>query len=95
MRAAGIDPDKPLRSLIGSPPVENCDVGSQERGKSVGDKKVGEGGLVGVEGVEVDEAGRPTGLFQEDSMKLVESAVTAPSFETRYLPIDTFHFGFK
>lgn len=36
-----------------------------------------------VEGVEVDDLGRPTGLFRENSMKLVESAVTQASFDTR------------
>ncbi|CAM9726878.1 unnamed protein product, partial [Hapterophycus canaliculatus] len=35
------------------------------------------------DGVDVDGAGLPTGLFREGSMRLVEGAITAPSFEMR------------
>ena len=34
-------------------------------------------------GVEVDEEQRPTGLFRENSIRIVESAISKPSFETR------------
>lgn len=73
MRAAGIDPDK-----VWSPPLPAD--GGGEAGES------GEGGgrgVIGVEEVEVDEAQRPTGMFREGSMRLVEAAVTVPSFDTR------------
>lgn len=73
MLAAGIDPDKVWSP---SPP------GGE--GEEEGESGEGEGrGGVGVEGVEVDEARRPTGMFREGSMRLVESAVTAASFGTR------------
>lgn len=35
------------------------------------------------EGVELDEMQRPTGLFLENSMQIMEAAVTTPLFETR------------
>ena len=80
MRAAGVDPDQ----VWPPPPPSGGDgFGSGSGGASDGDKKRAEGAAE-VEGVDVDESKHPTGLFREEAMKLVESAVTAPSFETRH-----------
>lgn len=74
MRAAGVDPDK-----VWPPPSSTGD------GLDSGDaENVTAGSSVEIDGVDVDDSHHPTGLFRENSMKLVESAVTAPSFETRH-----------
>lgn len=81
IRAAGIDADKmwPSAPPPRPPPTEG-DGGREDAEQGEFEEKY-EGGRL--EGVEVDDARRLTGLFREGSMRLVESAVTAPSFETR------------
>ncbi|CAM9098263.1 unnamed protein product [Ectocarpus fasciculatus] len=72
LRAADIDPNKPWSP--GNDPPSAGGVGAE----GVQEEKAGAS-----EGVEVDDAGRPTGLFREGSMRLVETAITAASFEIR------------
>lgn len=78
MRAAGVDPDNTWSRLPPPPPFAGGAGGGGEGAES-------ERKEAWVEGVDVDDAGRPTGLFREDSMRLLEAAVTKPSFETRYV----------
>ena len=47
------------------------------------ERKEKEGKGEQVDEVELDEEQRPTGLFRENSIRIVESAVSKPSFETR------------
>ncbi|CAN0416054.1 unnamed protein product, partial [Ectocarpus sp. 13 AM-2016] len=72
LRAADIDPNKPCS--IGNDPPSAGGVGAE------GEQEEKSGAS---DGVEVDDAGRPTGLFREGSMRLVETAITAASFEIR------------
>lgn len=81
MRAAGVDPDEVW------PPPSSAGDGLDSGGVATtlgDDGKITTGGDAEIDGVDVDDSHHPTGLFREDSMKLVESAVTAPSFETRH-----------
>ena len=62
------------------------EVGAQVERKEA-EEREGKGGEEeggNIEGVDLDEEQRPTGLFKEDSMRMVEVAVSKPSFETRY-----------
>lgn len=79
MSAAGIEAESVW------PPAPANDAGDSGRTGQVGEREgKGSGGRVDVQGVEVDESQRPSGLFREESMQLVESAVTAPSFDIRH-----------
>ncbi|CAM9621649.1 unnamed protein product [Laminaria digitata] len=77
MRAAGIDPDKKWTSPV--PPPQPPPAGEDEEEERKTKELEGER----VDEVDLDEEQRPTGLFRENSIRFVESAVSKPSFETR------------
>lgn len=94
LRAADIDPDKPWSpvakddndtdtgDITTAPPPSVGAKGepeAAEAGAGGGMENVRETG----DGVVVDGDRRPTGLFREGSMRLIEGAITAPSFEMR------------
>lgn len=90
LRAAGLDPDKAWSSPDNASAAEDNEDGGAGRAEDAGGRAAGgEGGRVKIapggkpEGIDVDGDGLPTGLFREGSMRLVESAITAPAFEIR------------
>ena len=90
LRAAGFNPDKAWSLGDNTdPPPASAEEGDEDVGalgtEEAGDREGGKKRAGGQgEGVDVDGDGRPTGLFREGSMRLVESAITAPAFEIRY-----------
>lgn len=99
LRAADINPDKPWSPVTNEANDNDKDVvkndfapppfspsgggkGEPEAVDAGADRGTDNAREVG-DGVEVDGAGRPTGLFREGSMRLVEGAITTPSFEIR------------
>lgn len=88
MRAAGIDPDKrwtpPMPPPAGGDKVKECGMEVEMEEEEEWKEKGVKGGQVDG-GVELDEEQRPTGLFRENSIRIVESAISKPSFETRWV----------
>lgn len=99
MHAAGIDTEKPWPSRLRRGADVTKAEGDVAANAKVPEDDIGTAVVVGAAeetgkeekgwedegGVELDEAQRPTGLFLENSMRIIEGAVTTPKFETRCL----------